>query len=343
MASLFRRSNGVYYLISFQDGRRIWRSTGCTTKEEALKSVLRSERRFQRQAPLRLVQFRELIVAYAKANLAPTTVQLYRSAIDKLGDLIGSLPLAKYTPQLAEEFKILRFKQVSPVKVNIDLRTLRAAFNVALTWNLLPDNPFKKCKQLRVLPKRPAYLSMEEFHKLIAVIDREWFKDLVRFAVATMMRAGEIVNLQWNSVDLKRRIIFVENTNEFKTKTYKARVVPMNEWVYYMLKTKARMNEKVFTFPDGKSFSVGYVSSRFKKYVRKAAVREDIHFHSLRHTGATWLVQKDVPIYTVQQLLGHSSIALTEIYSHLEVDHLRKPMEKLEGYFGAPVSEKISS
>jgi site-specific recombinase XerD len=103
----------------------------------------------------------------------------------------------------------------------------------------------------------------------------------------------------------------------------------MDELTYLMLKKKERMGERVFTLPDGRPLRIGYVSSTFKKYVRKAGLNDKIHFHSLRHTGATWLVQRDVPIYSVQQILGHSRVDMTQIYSHLDVEHLRKPLEKL--------------
>ena len=103
----------------------------------------------------------------------------------------------------------------------------------------------------------------------------------------------------------------------------------MDEMVFLMLKEKKRTCNKVFVFPDGRPGSVGYTSSRFKKFSRKAGLRDEIHFHSLRHTGATWLVQRDVPICTVQQLLGHSRVDMTQIYSHLEIEHLRKPQAKI--------------
>ena len=67
-------------------------------------------------------------------------------------------------------------------------------------------------------PKRPVYLTQDEFRRLISAIDHQWFKDVVRFAIATMMRAGEIVNLEWDSVDFDRRLIRVENSrNEQRT------------------------------------------------------------------------------------------------------------------------------
>jgi integrase len=236
---------------------------------------------------------------------------------------------------MMEEFKSVRLSQVSPVKVNIDFRTLRAAFNIAVSWGIIEENPFKRVKQVRVPQVRPAYLTQEEFARVIAAIPTDWFREIVRFAVATMMRLGEIVNLRWESVDLARRIILVENTSEFRTKTRKSRAIPMDELVFHTLRTREHLSDRVFTFPSARPLSVGYVSRTFKKYALKAGVSDEIHFHSLRHTGATWLVQKDVPIYSVQQILGHSRVDMTQIYSHLDVEHLRKPLAKMAEMLGS--------
>lgn len=329
MATLFRRSNGYYYLLTYVHGRRVWQSTGCKVQSEALKYIAEQRRKPKESSTICLSQFQTQFLAFAETNFARSTVELYKSGFRKLGELIGDYPIAAYTPQMVEQFKTLRLHQVSPVKTNIDFRVLRAAFNTANRWGIIESNPFTKCKQVRVPPKRPVYLSPEEFRKILEVIDKGWFRDILRFAVSTMMRVGEIVNLKWSSVDLDRRLILVENTNEFSTKTHKIRAIPMDEWVSHMMKNKERKADLVFTHPDGQALTVGYVSSRFKKWVRKTEIGEEIHFHSLRHTGATWLVQKDVPIYSVQQILGHSRIEMTQIYSHLDVEHLRKPMEKI--------------
>jgi site-specific recombinase XerD len=68
---------------------------------------------------------------------------------------------------------------------------------------------------------------------------------------------------------------------------------------------------------------------RVKRWIRKAGLPEELHTHSLRHTAASWLVQSGTSIYAVQQILGHSTIRMTEVYSHLQPEHLRKEMEKL--------------
>jgi integrase len=264
-----------------------------------------------------------------KANLAPSTAILYEIAFDKFQKCLGDLPMGDYSAQMIEMFKIKRLEKVSPVKVNIEYRTVRAGFSTAQKWAIIRENPFKDCRQLRIPRQRPVYLSPQEYHKIMDVINIPWFKEVVRFAVTTMMRVGEIVNLKWSSVDLDRRVIFVENNPDFRTKTRKSRVLPMDEWMFELLSSKVKLADRVFTFPDGRPLRVGYASSRFKKYVLKAGIRQEIHFHSLRHTGASWLVQNGVPIYSVQHILGHSTIQMTQVYSHLEAGDLKQPIEKI--------------
>jgi len=332
MATLVRRSNGIFYLVFTIGGKRIWKSTGCKSHSEAL-SWLADKHRAKVPSETTLGKFRTKFLEYAASNPSPNTVALYRQAFDRFLEINGNKLLSAYTAQHVEMFKTKRLETVSSVKANIDFRTLRAAFNVAMNWELIESNPFHKVKQVRIVPKKPVYFTQDEFKALISAIPDEWtwFRDIVQFAVSTMMRLGEIVNLRWTSIDLEKRLMTIENTNDFNVKTHKARTIPMDDWVYSLLVEKKRLGERVFTFPNGRYLKIGYVSSRFKKWVRKAGLSEEFHFHVLRHTGATWLVQADVPIYTVQQLLGHSRVDMTQIYSHLDVEHLRKPLEKIRG------------
>ncbi|MGB2867843.1 MAG: tyrosine-type recombinase/integrase [Bacteroidota bacterium] len=333
MASLFRRSNGIYYLLTLLNGRRVWKSTGCRKKSDALRQLSEPPVPEAKETSQEcLSMFSHQLLKYLRSNLSLSTVALYGSGFGKFVSLIGDLSIRDITPQHVEQFKLLRLREVSPVKVNIDFRVLRAGFNIAINWGLIDDNPFRKSKQIRIPVQRPTYLSREEFERLIKSVDRTWFQEIIFFAVTTMMRLGEIVNLEWESVDLEHRLIAVENTEQFRVKTHKPRTIPMNDWVVRFLERREKHTGKVFTFPDGRALPRGYVSSRFKKYVRSAGLNEKVHFHTLRHTGASWLVQTNTPIYSVQQILGHSSIAMTEIYSHLEVEHLRKPLEGLDQY-----------
>lgn len=123
------------------------------------------------------------------------------------------------------------------------------------------------------------------------------------------MRRGELLNLRWQDVDLQRRLIHIQSTPTFRTKQGRKLVIPLNDTAFYML--------------NGKQIFDGRLTHAFKKAVRRAQLEKDgLHFHSLRHTFASWLVQHGASLYKVQKLLGHSSSKVTEIYSHLQPEQM---------------------
>ena len=136
---------------------------------------------------------------------------------------------------------------------------------------------------------------------------------------------GEIVNLKWCDVNLSTNLISIKNDKSFYTKSKKDRIVPINKKIRVMLEIK--MNEQknskfVFSKSNGIKFNNDYVSKNFKDAVRISSVNEKVHFHTLRHSFASRLVQKGASIYIVKELLGHSDVTTTQIYSHLQPNNL---------------------
>jgi len=79
----------------------------------------------------------------------------------------------------------------------------------------------------------------------------------------------------------------------------------------------------------GQMLTKNYVSKVFKYYVRKAKLNDRLHFHSLRHSAGSLMVQAGVPIYAVQRILGHVSIATTQIYAHLQTENFHSEVNKI--------------
>jgi integrase len=247
-------------------------------------------------------------------------------------DLAPGLTLREITAQHLDRYKMRRLGEVSPVSVNMELRSLRAAMNVAVSWKFIETNPFLKLKQARVPESQPSYLTKQDFQRLIDQVKEPWLKEIIVFAVLTGMRRGEILNLRWEDVDLPRKVIRIHSRADFKTKQGRQRVVPMSEGVYHLLSARyARtMSEYVFTL-NARKVMEDWVSRKFKTCVRKAGLENTkLHFHSLRHTFASWLVQDGVSLYEVQKLLGHSSIAVTQVYSHLQPEQLHDTVNRLK-------------
>lgn len=340
---LYKRSNEFWYIGSIENGRRVWKSSGTKIKGEALKVICNFEQSPKQEIHLlTLSEFETQFCSLQVSNLRESTInRIYKPAFKSFRQVCGDKLLSSYTPRDIELFKRTRLetlskrtslkKTCSPTTVNIEFRTLRSAFNTAINWELIAENVFEKSSTIKIGEQKPTFLSKDDFQTLLNGVKEIELKEVFIFAVLTGIRLGEILNLQWGSVDLQQKLILIKNTEAFSTKTGKNRNVPMNQIVYNLLMQKNKIRGVcAFVFNrHGFKLQHSYVSHKFKKYIRSLGIDENIHFHSLRHTFATWLVQGGVNIYEVQKLLGHSSVKVTEVYSHLAASELHSSVNKI--------------
>ncbi|MGA9115841.1 MAG: tyrosine-type recombinase/integrase [Bacteroidota bacterium] len=329
--SLFKRSNGVYYIKYSQDGRTRWKSTRRTVKAEALKALSAFSQLCQDNPPsVLLSRFLEDYLAYSKVNHAPRTHECYRFILKRFLTSIGDCLLSQVSPKQVDDYKTRRLRAVSPPTLNIELRTLRAAFGVAVRWKLIKDSPFEGARLASVPERTPAFMSKTDFEKFLSVVSERWLKELAVFAVATGLRRGELLNLRWEDVDLPRRILHVQSSHGFTTKHGRRRTIPLGDAALSILQSKktAALGPLVFT-RKGRSIGESYLTHQFKKYVRLANLNENLHWHSMRHTFASWLVQDGASLFEVQKLLGHSSTTTTLVYSHLQPEQLHCTVNRI--------------
>ena len=226
-------------------------------------------------------------------------------------------------------------------------RNLKAAFNKAREWKYVSENFFTKVKLPKKQKLMPVFISSDQLLAISTQIKNEVVKNAVVFAFYTGTRLDEIVNLKWKNVDLEKRIITVGD-EEFTTKGRNQRFIPICEETYEVLSRQKTQDSRVtpsFILPlgngenisgfvfcksNGECFTGDYYSKEFKSACKAAGFDKTIHFHSLRHSFASNLAQKGVSLYTIKELLGHSSISTTEIYSHLNVESLREAVKKLD-------------
>lgn len=296
---------------------------------QALKAFKDRPPDYDRRKPMKISDFLGDFLSNASADYSPKTLQMYSQYLKELIQVIGNKPMRFVSVRDVERFKNERAKKISPVSVNVGFRTLRAAFNVAVRWRVIDQNPFLESRLLRVPEKEPAYLSKADFNLLVSVVEDEKLRNLIVLAVYTMMRRGEIINLEWSDIDLQRHTLHVRSKEGFTVKGRRKRVIPMVDESYSLLARIRPTGRFVFSDENGEKLKEGFVTRRFKAYVRKAGLPESLHFHSLRHTGASWLVQKGVQLYAVQRMLGHSSPAMTQIYSHHSELSLMKAIEQV--------------
>ena len=329
--TLFKRQTGIYYIVYDENGKRRWKSTGTKRKNKAIK-VLTNFQNLTTPQPVRrtLVKFITEHKNYTDALYAKKTIELYQSSLRHLHSIVGNRFLTSLTVREVDLFKIMRNEKVSITTVNIELRMLRAAFNTALKWKYLKENPFQGVRFLPVPDREPPYLSKDEFNKLISMISETWIKDVIITAAMTGMRRGEIINLRWEDVNFHTKTIIVESSTRYKTKFGKRRVIPINDVVYKILCTRHNRTNKGYVFTrGGKQINGDWLTQRLKSYLLRLNSTKKLNFHSLRHTFSSWLVQSGVSIYEVQKLLGHSDIKVTQVYAHLAPNELHSVVSRI--------------
>ena len=227
----------------------------------------------------------------------------------------------------AESFKSYVIKSASRGYL-VYLRNAKAMFNVAISWELLESNPFCKIKFGRKQTLLPVFFNVGELENILTATKDPIFQDLFTFAFYTGTRLSEIINLRWSNINLQNREIVIGD-KDFTTKSKKQRTIPMCNRVYDILERKHKNDffEFVFHKPNGFLFCKHYVSRKFKNICRQANLPHEIHFHSLRHSFGSFLAKNGVPIHIIKELLGHSTIRVTEIYLHTISTDLHKAIE----------------
>jgi site-specific recombinase XerD len=181
----------------------------------------------------------------------------------------------------------------------------------------------------------PVFICEIESKIIIEHTPIEYLKVLFTTAFYTGMRLGELLNMKWNWIDFKQNIITVQCSAAFTTKSKKERIIPISANIRNPLSPQfpkvfdLEKTSFVFTRISGIKLHEDFVSKQFKKSVRAAELNEKIHFHTLRHSFASQLVQKGVSLYIVKELLGHEDLSTTLIYAHLQQQNLRDAINVL--------------
>ena len=275
-----------------------------------------------RRKEVTLQEFMDRFLQFSKAMKAAKTFALDQYCFQSFSRFVGNVTMNHISNGKIEDYRIKRLEDVKPATVNLEIRHLKSAFELAVRWGVISANPFKGIKQVKVKNSNlPMFFGKDEVAALLDSIPDGDFKNLIQFYLYTGCRREEALHLTWKDIDLERRkVIFRE------TKSGLSRVVPLNGAVVGLLKAMERAGERPFPFNGD------FVTHRFKKYLRASGVDPSgsLRLHSLRHTFASHLVMAGVDITTVSRLLGHSSVKVTEIYAHLAPDHLKSSVERLQ-------------
>lgn len=173
---------------------------------------------------------------------------------------------------------------------------------------------------IKIPPSEFDFLDFDDADKLIAGAEGEW-RTMILVAMRTGMRMGELIGLRWVDVDLSAGRINVRQSIVRGMiglpKSGKPREIPLcDEAIEALAAHRHQRGTLVFCDAEGKALTAGLLAWPLKRALKRAGLRE-IGWHVLRHTFASHLAMRGVPLKVIQELLGHASIATTMIYAHL--------------------------
>lgn len=309
--SLYRREGSPFWQYSFAiGGLRFRGSTGCTGKREAqlieASKLHDAKARRKRSDPWRL---RECLGAYwnehAKHKTSGDDIFVKLEALSRI--LGKDRMIEDLTNADLLSYRAVRVGEgLMPHGVNRDFAYLAAALRHANTMHgkRIPALAWNKIK-LPEPPNRTRYLSRDEYHRLLDQCSPA-LSLIVKVAVATGLRKNNVLKMDWREVDLSSGLVTVS------VKGNKQHTVKLPPPLRAALSTLPHRKGRVF---DTRNFRKAW-----DKAVAGAEL-EDFRFHDLRHTAATWMRMAGADLADICEALGHSSVAVTMRYAHIEPEH----------------------
>ena len=249
--------------------------------------------------------------SYLRANLIPYFGHLLLSEID-------SFLIENYISKRIED-------GVKESTINRELACLRKMFNKAIDWEFVTENPISKVEFFSEKDNLKERILTEEEEDRLLDTSSEHLQPILIVALNTGMRLGEILNLEWRQINLDAQKIRVE-----KTKSGKIRFIEINTFLLQeFLKLRSKSGNGQFVFPNPETRRpYRDIKKAFKGACKRTGIN-GLRFHDLRHTFATRLIEKGVDLITIKDLLGHSTVKITERYTHSNREQKRRAVELL--------------
>jgi integrase len=364
MAKVRKRGNSYQIDYVDPDGKRVRRSFKKRKEAEAelgKRVSLIAENRYLDVKKDYKSTLKELLEKYAENHKSQTSFEnLKKYCIENFKQYFGEdillsniryVDLETYRNKLRTKITI-QGRVRADATVNREIGVLRHIFRKAVEWDMAEESPFDKGKSLHIKEtnERLRYLTEEEIDRLLEESPLH-LKRIVKCAINTGMRKGEILNLKWDQIKKVRvkdpetgegkeiKVIYLEGQ---MTKTKEPGQIPINEdleEVFKEIRREQGLSSKyVFTYYGR---NITKVDKAFKGAVKRAGI-VDFRFHDLRHTFASHFLMRGGTLKELQEILRHKSLSMTMRYSHLSQEHKWKAVNLLNG-LSAPTtrSEKV--
>lgn len=276
-------------------------------------------------------------------NLSENTILAYENDIQKLKTFaennLGGVSVVDISYENLQQYLYDFSKTENSERSQARLiSSIKAFFKYLLEDEIREDNPAKLLESPKLGLYLPDTLEQEEINRLVSVVDRSSPLGIRNHCIIEVLygcglRVSELVNLRISNINFNENFIKVEGKGD------KIRLVPVADYTLNLIsdyientrsqgKIAPKFEDFLFLNNRGKSLTRVMIFTFIKEYAQKADIRKSISPHTFRHSYATHLLRNGADLRFIQDMLGHSSITTTEIYTHLETEELRETILK---------------
>lgn len=250
------------------------------------------------------------------------------------------------TIQAPKEDKVLKISTQKRLIAGI-----RAFYKYLLIENIVETDPTELIELPRLDQKLPIVLSNDEIIKMFSVIDKstyrgQWMNLMLEILYGAGLRISELLDLTINNIYWKQELIKVIGKGD------KERWIPLNKQALRQMKLfiensrtqisiKKGNEDVIFLNQRGGKLTRMAAHQAIKEIALKAGIEKNIHPHTLRHSFATELILGGADIIVIRELMGHASVRSTEIYTHLNTQHLKDTILAYHPLYNKKLKTKI--
>ncbi len=279
-----------------------------------------------------------LSVLKLEKNLSDNTITSYKNDLSSFIRFLEEFNIndpseIKYE-NLIDFFKALKDAGLNSRSAARYYSSLKGFFNYLIANKYITSNPIEKVSLPKLAKNLPSVLSVNEIDSILSIPDVEnklglRDKALLETFYACGVRVSELINMKISDLYLDEEIIRVFG------KGSKERLVPIGSsainWIKeYLIKSRILLEKKLksanflFLNNNGSKLSRMGVWKIVDRYVREAGIQKEVHPHTFRHSFATHLLEGGADLRAVQEMLGHSDISTTQIYTHIDREYIKQ-------------------
>lgn len=265
------------------------------------------------------------------------TIESYRRDLNKFKDFSKNLKLIDIDKDIIKKYlKYLNENKIKERSIARNISALKSFYKFLIINKVVKQNPIESISSPKLGKKLPNTLSEEEINQLlnIKLIDIYSYRNkaMLELMYATGLRVSELVNLKVYDINLEEAIV------KTMGKGSKERIIPIGDYALEALKIyindyrsslfKREINDYLFLNNHGKPMTRQGFFKIIKKLAIEQCIKKDFSPHTLRHSFATHLLSHGADLRIIQELLGHSDVSTTQIYTHMSNEQLEETFKK---------------